>query len=74
MLTVQVAQISLCLGIDDLDGTVVEEKIINAAGVKTAKGITKQDIIALIRETGNISVERDTLYRKIRVYDRSETE
>lgn len=71
MLTIPVAQISLGFGIDDLDGTVVEEKILHAAGAKTAIGISKQDIIAYIRETGNIPVERDTLYREVKVYDGS---
>lgn len=72
MLTVPIAQISMGFGIDDLDGTVVEEKILHAAGAKTAIGISKQDIIAFIRETGNIPVERDTLYREVRVYEGSE--
>jgi aminodeoxyfutalosine synthase len=68
MLTVPIAQISLAFGVDDLDGTVVEEKILHAAGAKTALGITKPEIVALIRETGNIPVERDTLYREIHTY------
>lgn len=72
MLTVPIAQVSMAFGIDDLDGTVVEEKILHAAGAKTAKGISKQDIIAFIRETGNIPVERDTLYREVQVYDGGE--
>lgn len=72
MLTIPIAQLSLGFGIDDLDGTVVEEKILHAAGAKTAIGISKQDIIAYIRETGNIPVERDTLYREVKVYDRSD--
>ncbi len=74
MLTVPIAQVSLGFGVDDLDGTVVEEKILHAAGAKTAVGINKQDIIAFIRETGNVPVERDTLYREIRVYSEAETQ
>jgi len=72
MLTIPIAQISLGFGVDDLDGTVVEEKILHAAGAKTAIGINKEDIIGLIRETGNIPVERDTLYGEVRVYDMGE--
>lgn len=68
MLTVPIAQLALAFGVDDLDGTVVEEKIIHAAGAKTAAGIIKQELIALVRETGRIPVERDTLYREVRVY------
>ena len=68
MLTIPIAQISLAFGVDDLDGTVVEEKIIHAAGAKTAVGITKQELVSLVRETGCIPVERDTLYREVLVY------
>lgn len=65
MLTMPVAQLSLAFGVDDLDGTVVEEKIIHAAGAKTGKGITKAQIIELVRETGYVPVERDTFYRAV---------
>ena len=68
MLTVPIAQLALAFGVDDLDGMVVEEKIIQAAGAKTTVGITKQQLVALVRETGLRPVERDTLYREIRVY------
>ena len=69
MLTVSVAQLSLAFGVDDLDGTVVEEKIVHSAGAKTALGISKSDIITLIRETGHTPVERDTLYGEVQVYE-----
>ena len=65
MLTLSVAQLSLAFGVDDLDGTVVEEKIIHAAGATTNKGITKEELIGLIKETGYIPVERDTFYQPI---------
>lgn len=68
MLTLPVAQLSLSFGVDDLDGTVVEEKIIHAAGASTQKGITKKEIIKLVRETGYIPVERDTFYRPVKIY------
>lgn len=63
MLTLPVAQLSLAFGVDDLDGTVMEEKIIHAAGSTTKKGITKGEICGIIRETGYEPVERDTFYR-----------
>lgn len=69
MLTVPIAQMALGFGADDLDGTVVEEKIIHAAGATTAAGTTKDELTALIRQTGYIPVERDTFYRPV-----SETE
>jgi aminodeoxyfutalosine synthase len=65
MLTLPVAQLSLAFGADDLDGTVVEEKIIHAAGAKTGRGITKNELVQLIEETGYIPVERDTFYRPV---------
>lgn len=65
MLTMPIAQLSLAFGVDDLDGTVEEERIIHAAGAKTKKGITKQEIIKLVKETGYIPVERDTFYHEI---------
>jgi aminodeoxyfutalosine synthase len=68
MLTVPVAQLALVFGADDLDGTVVEEKIVHTAGAKTALGITKEELIKLIRETGHIPTERDTVYEEIKAY------
>ncbi|WP_371367945.1 Aminodeoxyfutalosine synthase [Sporomusa rhizae] len=67
MLTLPVTQLSLAFGVDDLDGTVVEEKIIHAAGAVTKKGITKQELAALIAETGLRPVERDTFYQPITI-------
>lgn len=67
MLTMPIAQLSLAFGVDDLDGTVEEEKIIHAAGAETKKGITKQDIIKIVSETGYIPVERDTFYQPIKL-------
>ena len=65
MLTLPIAQLSLTFGADDLDGTVVEEKIIHAAGAKTKTGITKAEIIRLVAETGYKAVERDTFYQSL---------
>ncbi|MEG6586852.1 aminofutalosine synthase MqnE [Dendrosporobacter sp. 1207_IL3150] len=67
MLTLPIAQLALAFGVDDLDGTVVEEKIIHAAGAKTNKGITKAEIINLVQETGYIPVERDTFYQPLAI-------
>ena len=65
MLTLPIAQLALTFGADDLDGTVVEEKIIHAAGATTKTGITKAEIISLVGETGYQAVERDTFYRPL---------
>src|SRR5579872_6894968 len=65
MLTPRIAQISLRFGADDLDGTVVEEKIYHDAGATTPQGLRRQELERLIREAGRVPVERDTLYRPV---------
>ncbi len=68
MLGLKVAQLSLLFGVDDLDGTVVEEKITHAAGAETEQSITREELLQLIYEAGRIPVERDTLYNFIKIY------
>ncbi len=65
MLTPKIAQISLRFGADDLDGTVIEEKIYHDAGATTPQGMRRQELERLIREAGRVPVERDTLYRAV---------
>lgn len=65
MLGVQLAQLSLSFGVDDLDGTVREERIYHMAGAKTPQELTRAELVALIRRAGRIPVERDTLYRVV---------
>lgn len=69
MLGLKVAQLSLLFGVDDLDGTVVEEKITHAAGAATDQSISREELLALIFAAGKVPVERDTLYNIIRVYE-----
>ena len=52
MMTPKIAQISLRFGADDIDGTVVEEKIYHDAGATTPQGLRRQDLIRLITEAG----------------------
>jgi aminodeoxyfutalosine synthase len=68
MLGEKIAQVSLAFGVNDLDGTVVEEKIGHDAGAPTPQSLTKNGIIRLIRKAGKVPVERDTLYRALRSY------
>ena len=65
MLTMPVAQLSLAFGVDDLDGTVGQERIIHAAGAATKTGTTKEEITRIVAETGYQAVERDTFYQPI---------
>lgn len=62
MLGLKVAQLSLFFGADDLDGTVTEEKITHAAGAETGQSVSREELCDLIRATGCVPVERDTLY------------
>src|SRR5579862_6499836 len=65
MLTPRIAQIALRFGANDIDGTVVEEKIYHDAGATTPEGMTRVDLERLIRAAGRVPVERDTLYQPV---------
>ena len=62
---VEVAQTSLWFGVDDLDGTVQEERIYHMAGAVTPEAMTPEEISRLIRAAGREPVERDTFYNVI---------
>jgi aminodeoxyfutalosine synthase len=62
---VEVAQMSLWFGVDDLDGTVQEEKIYHMAGARTPEAMTTSAIRKLIRAAGRDPIERDTLYNVV---------
>jgi len=62
----KIAQISLHFGVDDIDGTVVEEKITHAAGAQAGQEMTVAELVTMIRQAGKIPVERDTLYNVVR--------
>ena len=64
----RVAQLALNYGADDIDGTILEERIVHAAGTKAALGHAKEKLINLIKDAGKIPAERDTFYKVIRVY------
>ena len=64
----KITQVALNYGADDIDGTILEEKIVHAAGTSAALGHAKEKLINLIKEAGKIPVERDTFYRPLKVY------
>ncbi len=70
MMTPRIAQIAQRFGADDIDGTVVEEKIYHDAGATTSQSLRRAELLRLIREAGREPVERDTLYRPV---ERTET-
>src|SRR5579859_1978424 len=65
MMTAKIAQISLRFGADDMDGTVIEEKIYHDAGATTPQGMRREELERLIRAAGREPIERDTLYRPV---------
>jgi len=65
MLTVQQAQAALFFGADDLDGTVVEEKIGHMAGATSEQGLSKSQLEAMIRGMGLVPVERDARFNPV---------
>jgi len=62
---VEVAQLSLWYGVDDLDGTVQEEKIYHMAGARTPEAMTTRQLERLITAAGREPIERDTLYNVV---------
>ena len=66
MLGLKIAQVALCFGVNDLDGTVVEEQIGHDAGADSPQQLSKEQLADLIRKAGKVPIERDTLYREVR--------
>ncbi|HMF18621.1 MAG TPA: aminofutalosine synthase MqnE [Gemmataceae bacterium] len=65
MLGIKTAQVSLSCGADDIDGTVVHEKIYHDAGSDSPEELSVTELRRLIEEAGRIPVERDTLYHEV---------
>ena len=61
----KVAQVALAFGANDLDGTVVDERIGHEAGAESPRGMTRDEILRLIDSAGKEPVERDSLYHEI---------
>jgi aminodeoxyfutalosine synthase len=65
MLTPRIAQVALRFGADDIDGTIVEEKIYHDAGATTEQFTPRSELERLIRAAGRVPFERDTMYRAV---------
>jgi aminodeoxyfutalosine synthase len=65
MVTPFLSQTALAFGVNDLEGTVVREKIYHEAGARTAQGLTREEVESLIRGAGKVPVERDALYQPV---------
>lgn len=72
MNTAKVSQIALHFGVDDLEGTVVRERIYHEAGAHTPQGMTFREIIRLIKDAGKRPVERDAYYRELKDWSTEE--
>jgi len=67
--TINLALIAQEFGCDDLDGTIQKESIQSAAGANSANGMELEEFISLIKNSGFIPVERDSLYNELKVYN-----
>jgi len=65
MLGEKLAQIAQTFGADDLDGTIIDEKITHSAGARSSKGLTRDQLIYMIRSAGFEPVERDSFYKPV---------
>jgi aminodeoxyfutalosine synthase len=65
MLGIPTAQLALSFGADDIDGTVVHEKIYHDAGSDSPQELTVIELRRLIEEAGRVPIERDTLYNEV---------
>ena len=65
LMDVPIAQLALSFGADDVDGTVVEEKIYHEAGATTPQKVQREELVQWIRDAGRVPVERDTLYNVV---------
>jgi aminodeoxyfutalosine synthase len=65
MLGEKVSQIALLFGADDIDGTIIEEKITHSAGAMSEEGMTREELIHIIKKAGKVPVQRDAFYNTI---------
>ncbi|MEB3100480.1 aminofutalosine synthase MqnE [Ferviditalea candida] len=67
-LGVQLTQLALSFGASDVHGTIVQERISHAAAALSPEGMTKDELIWLVKSANRTPVERDTFYKEIKVY------
>jgi aminodeoxyfutalosine synthase len=68
------SQVALHFGVNDLEGTVVREKIYHAVGAHTPQGMTLAQVLELIRGAGKVPAERDSFYQVLRTFGRQAVE
>jgi len=72
MVTPFLSQIALEFGCDDVEGTVVYERVYHEAGAKTPMMMSYGDLVRFIRGAGKEPVERNSLYDAVRTFDDDE--
>lgn len=70
MISPELAQIALHFGANDVDGTVMVERIVHMAGAKTQQQTQQETLVGLIRGAGRVPIERDTLYNELRRWEK----
>ncbi|MCE2902676.1 MAG: CofH family radical SAM protein [Gemmatimonas sp.] len=73
MVTQAMSQVALHFGVNDIEGTVVREKIYHAVGAHTPQGMTLPQLLRLIRGAGKQPAERDSFYNVIREFADGDT-
>jgi aminodeoxyfutalosine synthase len=68
----RLAQMALSYGANEIEGTILEERIMSMAGTDSAHGMTEPELIKLIADAGRQPIERDALYNVIKTYDQKD--
>jgi len=66
--TINLALVAQNFGADDIDGTIEKESIQSAAGAASKNGLDVKELVSLIKDSGFIPVERDSLYNEIKFH------
>jgi aminodeoxyfutalosine synthase len=64
----QLTQMALTFGASDVHGTLVKERISHSAGAKSQEGLTRDELVWLVKGAGRTAIERDTFYNELKVY------
>ena len=66
--TLNLSLVAQSYGANDIDGTIQRESINSAAGAASRNGLDLNELVSLIKDSGYIPVERDSLYNEIKIY------
>ena len=66
--TLNLSLVAQNYGANDIDGTIQKESINSAAGAASSNGLNLNELVSLIKDSGYIPVERDSLYNELKVF------